>query len=71
MTHVQTPAAAAGQIYLGCTLLEPVRTMLPVIEGQCAGRRFLDALKRSLVSSESGPGERSLAPTCSVPRRRE
>ena len=28
-------------------------------------------LKRSLVSSESGRGERSLAPTCSVPRRRE
>ena len=28
-------------------------------------------LKRSLVSSESGRGERSLAPMCSAPRRRE
>ena len=32
---------------------------------------FTTLLKRSLVSSESGRGERSLASTCSVPRRRE
>jgi hypothetical protein len=32
---------------------------------------FTTLLKRSLVSSESGRGERSLAPTCSAPRRRE
>src|SRR5262249_40316280 len=32
---------------------------------------FTTPLKRSLVSSESGRGEPSLAPTCSVPRRRE
>ena len=28
-------------------------------------------LKRSLVSSGSGPGERQRAPTCCAPRRRE
>ena len=33
------------------------------------GRRAHDALKRSLVASEHG--QRKLAPTCSVPRRRE
>jgi hypothetical protein len=32
---------------------------------------FTTLLKRSLVSSDSGRGERSLAPKCSVPRRRE
>ena len=32
---------------------------------------FTTPLNRSLVSSESGRGERQLAPTCSVPRRRE
>ena len=32
---------------------------------------FTTLLKRALVSSESGRGERSLAPTCSAPRRRE
>jgi len=32
---------------------------------------FTTLLKRSLVSSESGRGQRQLAPTCSVPRRRE
>jgi len=32
---------------------------------------FTTLLKRSLVSSESGRGERQLAPTCSVPQRRE
>jgi hypothetical protein len=32
---------------------------------------FTTLLKRSLVSSESGRGERQLAPTCSLPRRRE
>ena len=32
---------------------------------------FTTLLKRSLVSSESGGGERQLGPTCSVPRRRE
>jgi quinol monooxygenase YgiN len=32
---------------------------------------FTTLLKRSLASSESGRGEQSLAPTCSVPRRRE
>jgi hypothetical protein len=32
---------------------------------------FTTLLKRFLVSSESARGERSLAPTFSVPRRRE
>ena len=32
---------------------------------------FTTLLERSLVSSESGRGERQLAPTCSVPRRHE
>lgn len=32
---------------------------------------FTTLLDRSLISSESGRGERSLAPTCSVPRRRK
>jgi hypothetical protein len=32
---------------------------------------FTTLLKRALVSSESGRGGLSLAPTCSAPRRRE
>ena len=35
------------------------------------GLDYTTPLKRSLVSSESGRGERQLALTCSVPRRRE
>ncbi len=52
----------------------------PHLAGQLAGLLYptgelsffeLVGFKRSLVSSESGRGQRSLAPTCSVPRRRE
>jgi|GEM_PF-1233101 hypothetical protein len=47
-----------------------VKNMLLHSPGMVAPQRR-SILKRSLVSSESGPGEQQLAPTCSASRRRE